>query len=234
MKKKHLLAIWISVAMATGSMTACMGMDKDVVESVSEMETIENLETAEVAIVEPSMTPEEFEQLFYDATVRRLNADMKAIDYLKESNMQQWFTSYKQVIKNYADILDPPETIYDAFSDEELDLLFRVVHAEIGDEWTFEQKVNVASVIFNRVDSEYFGDSLITVLIPGQFSTISNGAYKKKPSEKTIAACEYAYEIENTAEDCLYFDSNGALAQYGKLMFEFSDGAHNFYSQREK
>lgn len=233
MKKKHLLAIGLSVAMLTGSMTACMGQDKEIVESVSEMETIENLETAEVTVVETCITPEEFEQLFHDATVRRMNADMKAIDHLKETNKYQWFKSYKQIVVNYADILDPPETIYDVFSEEELNLLFRVVHAEIGDEWTFEQKVNVASVIFNRIESECFGDSLTTVLIPGQFSTISNGSYHNTPSEKTIAACEYAYEIGNDADDELYFDSNGALAKYSKLEKTRFDGAHNLYKHKE-
>lgn len=235
MKKKHFIAIGLSVAMITGCITACMGQDKKIeTEPVTEMETIENLETAKVTIVEPSMTPEEFEKLFIELTVSRMESDLEAIEPLKDSNKHAWFTSYKQVINNYADILDPPETIYDAFSKEELDLLFRVVHAEIGDEWSFEQKVNVANVIFNRVESDYFGDSLITVLIPGQFSTISNGAYHNTPSEKTIAACEYAYEIGIGIDNELYFDSNGALAKYSKLEWVRNDGAHNYYIQKEK
>lgn len=235
MKKKHFAAICLSVAMVTGCIASCMGQEKIVeTESVPEMETIENLETAKVTVVEPSMTPEEFEKLFYESTIARMNKDLDAIEKYKESNKYQWFKSYKQIASNYSNILDPPETIYDVFSKEELDLLFRVVHAEIGDEWSFEQKVNVASVIFNRVESDYFGDSLTTVLIPSQFATISNGSYHNTPSEKTIAACEYAYEIENTVGDCLYFDSNGALAKYGKLKWEFNDGAHSFYSQKER
>lgn len=235
MKKKHFVAIGLSVAMIISCITACMGQDKMVeTESISEMETIENFETANVTIVEPSMTPEEFEKLFMELTVSRMESDLEAIEPLKDSNKHAWFTFYKQVIKNYADILDPPETIYDVFSDEELNLLFRVVHAEIGDEWSFEQKVNVANVIFNRVESDYFGDSLTTVLIPGQFSTISNGAYHNIPSEKTIAACEYAYEIGIGNDNELYFDSNGALAKYSKLEWVRNDGAHNYYIQKER
>ena len=234
MKKKHLFAIGLTIAFITCGTTSCMGNERHV---IAENETIENIENAHITVIEetkPSMTPEEFNKLFLELTYNRMNSDMNSIEYLKDKNLEQWFKSYKQVIKNYSDILDPPETIYDVFSPNELDLLFRVVHAEIGDEWTFDQKVNVASVIYNRVESKYFGDSLTTVLIPGQFSTISNGAYHNTPSEKTIAACEYAYEIENTVGDCLYFDSNGALSQYSKLEWVFNDGAHNFLRQKEK
>lgn len=239
MKKKHFVAIGLSVAMIISCITACMGQDKEVLNEVSKNETIENLETAHVTVIEPEpekaeMTPEEFDKLFMELTISRVEKDLEAIEPLKDSNKFQWFKSYKQIVNNYSDIIDPPETLYDVFPKEELDLLFRVVHAEIGDEWTFEQKVNVASVIFNRVESDYFGDSLTTVLIPGQFSTISNGSYRNTPSEKTIAACEYAYEIENTVGDCLYFDSNGALAKYSKLEWAFNDGAHNFLRQKER
>lgn len=233
MKKKHLFAIGLSVAIITCGTISCMGKNK---ESISETEIIESIETTQAIVVEetkPKMTPEEYKKRLMDLTYEKINKDMDSIDYLKDKNLEQWFKSYKQIIKNYSDILDPPETIYDVFSPDELDLLFRVVHAEIGDEWTFEQKVNVASVIYNRVESKYFGDSLTKVLIPGQFSTISNGAYHNTPSEKTIAACEYAYEIENTVGDCLYFDSNGALSQYNKLEWVFNDGAHNFLRQKE-
>lgn len=52
----------------------------------------------------------------------------------------EWFISYKNVLNEYAYILDPPENIYDYFTSEELDMLFCVVQAETGDECSFEQK----------------------------------------------------------------------------------------------
>lgn len=126
--------------------------------------------------------------------------------------------------------MNQPETIYDYFSEEELELLFRVVQAEIGDEYSFEQKCNVASVIFNRLEHDRFPDTLLKILIPSQFSTISNGSYKNvNISENTILACEYAFMIEDTADGCLFFDSNNAL----NYQFVFNDGAHNFYRYKE-
>lgn len=154
----------------------------------------------------------------------------KELDELNDSetDLEQWYKEYKDMISSYE---DKPETIYDVFSNEEIDLLFRVVQAEIGDQYSFEQKSHVASVIFNRVDHEQFGNSLKEVLIPSQFSTISNGSYKRvEVSEKTILACEFAYEIMDTTNGCLFFDSNSAL----HYSFVFNDGAHNFYKLHEE
>ena len=39
---------------------------------------------------------------------------------------REWFIRYKCIIEKYAEIVDPPETIYDYFDEEELDLLFKV------------------------------------------------------------------------------------------------------------
>lgn len=127
-------------------------------------------------------------------------------------------------------IIDPPETIYDYFTEEKLDLFFHVVQAEIGDEYSFEQKTHVVSVIFNRYYHERFPNTLLEILIPSQFSTISNGSYKKVDiSEDTILACEYVFMIEDTTDGCLFFDSNNAL----NYQFVFNDGAHNFYKYKE-
>lgn len=144
---------------------------------------------------------------------------------------REWFIKYKDIIEKYADIIDPPESIYDYFDEEELDLLFKVVQAEIGDSDDFIQKVNVANVIFNRLNHERFPDTLSEILIHSQFSTISDGRYEKvEVTEDTILACEYAFMIQDTTGGCLFFDSNNTL-NYDPV---FEDGAHNFYKYREE
>lgn len=96
---------------------------------------------------------------------------------------------------------------------------------------SFEQKANVASVIFNRLYHEKFPDALSEILVYDQFSPVSNGRYKEvEVSEDTILACEYAFEIEDTTDGCLFFDSNNTLI----YQFVFDDGAHNFYKYREE
>lgn len=138
---------------------------------------------------------------------------------------EEWYIEYKEFIDSHSDKYDSPETIYDCFTDAELDLLFRVVQAEIGD-YSFEQRVNVANVIYNRIFHEKFGDTMNEVLISSQFATIENGRTKRIGTDEiTILACEYAFEFPDTTNGALFFDSNGYL----NYEFICNDGAHNFY-----
>lgn len=146
----------------------------------------------------------------------------------KRTVTEEWFFEYKEFINKHISE-DLPETIYDCFTENELDLLFRVVQAEIGD-YNFEQKVNVANVIFNRIYSEEFGDTIQDVLVANQFCTIANGRISRVEVDKsTILACEYAFSFPDTTNGALFFDSNGAL----EYQFLFSDGAHNFYTVKD-
>lgn len=163
-----------------------------------------------------------------DKAIEEMNQKMIEIESITDK--KEWFIAYKNIIDEYSYIIDPPETIYDCFTEEELDLLFHVVQAEIGDEYSFVPKVNVASVIFNRLEHERFPNTLSEILVYGQFSPISDGRYKEvEVSEDTILACEYAFQIEDTTGGCLFFDSNNTL----NYQFIFNDSAHNFYKYKE-
>lgn len=176
---------------------------------------------------EPQIIVEE--KSIYEQIEEEYNNKMNEL--LETDNEKEWFISYKDMNLRHSEIIGCPETIYDVFENDELQLLFAVVQAEIGDEYSFSQKCNVASVIFNRVESEHFGNTLSKVLIKREFASISDGRYKKvKISETTILACEFAYEIKDTTNGCLFFDSNGML----NYEFVFNDGAHNFYKIKEK
>lgn len=153
------------------------------------------------------------------------------INLYAKDNLKDWYMNYRKIINDYSIYFDPPETIYDYYSEDELDMLFKVVQAEIGDEYSFEQKCNVASVIFNRIYNDKFEDEMLKVLTKDQFATISNGRYKNvKVSDDTILACEYVFLFGDTTNGCLFFDSNGLL----NYQFEMNDGAHNFYKIKEK
>lgn len=166
-----------------------------------------------------------------DVEIATENAQKELEEINNISDKKEWFIAYKNIIDKYSYILDPPETIYDYYTDEELDMFFRVVQAEIGDEYTFEQKCNVASVILNRIEHYKFSDEMLEILTPQQFETVKNGSYKNvKVSEDTILACEYVFMIEDTTDGCLFFDSNKAL----NYEFVFNDGTHNFYKLKQE
>ena len=152
-----------------------------------------------------------------------MESELKLIESIEDK--EEYFIVYKSIIAKYPQITQEYETIYDAFSEEELSLLFKVVQAEIGD-YSFEQKCNVVSVIFNRMTHDRFPNTLTEILSYDQFESISNGMYEKvQIDETTILACEYVY-IFGVTNDCVFFDSNGSLSHY---QYVFNDGAHNFY-----
>lgn len=164
-----------------------------------------------------------------DNAIEEMNQKMAEIESIEDK--KKWFIAYKSIIDEYSYIIDSPETIYDYFSKEELDLLFHVVQAEVGDEYSFESKINVANVIFNRFYHERFPDTLLDILVCDQFSPIADGRYREvEVTEDTILACEYAFMMDDTTDGCLFFDSNNTL----NYQFMFNDGTHNFYKYREE
>ena len=124
------------------------------------------------------------------------------------------------------------QTIYDVYSNTELDMLFRVVEAETYG-WYYENHRNVANVIFNRVRTGW--GSLTKVLTaPYQFEVVTTGFYKKVVvSVDTIRAVEDAFKHDYTG-GALYFDStNGKsyAAKHCKFLFRDSCG-HDFYKEK--
>lgn len=202
------------------------GNDKEL--EFIEVKAIPIEEVEEVVEIVPTPTPQPT-----PVALQEVEKRMSEIEMIEDK--MEWFIAYKEIINDYYGVLDPLETIYDVFSEEELDLLFRVVQAEVGDEWDFIHKTNVANVIFNRLYSEEDDfakqDTLSKVLVAKQFSTISSGRYKQvEVSELTILACEYAFMIEDTTDGCIAFRSDKkAPDKWNKWIKVYFDGAHYFY-----
>ena len=150
---------------------------------------------------------------------------------------KKYIEDYKSIINNYPKEFHK-ETIYDVFSEEELELLFRVVQAEVGD-YDFDSKTNVASVIFNRY---YDKDTTMTEVLTAknQFSTISNGRYMRViVDEETILACEYVFLFGDTTNGATYFDSTNGKSwaaretRENRMEHIFKDEAgHDFYKEK--
>lgn len=74
------------------------------------------------------------------------------------------------------------------FSDDDMQMLYQLVHAESGNQDLTAQEA-VASVVINRVMSEYFPNSVSSVIFAdGQFSVVDNGSIWCTPSERSIQA----------------------------------------------
>lgn len=140
---------------------------------------------------------------------------------------KDFFVEYQKVENKY----NPTEDIYDVYNMNEIKRLWGVVEAEVGGCGGFDERVHVADVIFNRIKNERFPNEMNKILTGSQFSTISNGAYKrKKITYDTILACEYAFKMPDTTYGSLYFESGGSRVHESYATLTFTDGAgHRFY-----
>lgn len=165
--------------------------------------------------------------------IKSKEAMQKHEELLNIKDNKEYFIEYKKLIEEYSEWIDKPETIYDYFTEEELNLLFRVVEAE-ATAGGFNEKANIASVIFNRLAHDEFGDTLNEILVKSQFSPLRDGrAYKVEITEDTILACEYAFMIEDTTNGAIFFESKGSNIHDSYAEFLFQDGiGHKFYKEK--
>lgn len=192
-----------------------------------EIDMPETIVTYTLSLLEEPVESEE------DIREKIISEAQQKLESLDSLDTMEWFKGYKELQVEYSEWIDIDETIYDVFTEEELELLFRIVEAEVTSERHFDSKANVASVIFNRLESENFPNDLVSILTQkSQFATYSNNRYKKIiVSEATILACEYAWIFGDTTYGALFFDSCNFNSWAGRnLTHIFRDDVnHDFY-----
>lgn len=112
-------------------------------------------------------------------------------------------------------------------SEEEIELIALVTMAEAEGECE-EGKRLVIDTILNRMDSEYFPDTIREVIYqPSQFSSMWNGRVERcRVREDICLLVKEELEIK-TNSDVIFFTAGG-YSQYGKPMFQV--GNHYFSS----
>lgn len=101
--------------------------------------------------------------------------------------------------------LQVPQSI----SDEDKDLLARIVHAEAKGE-PYAGKVAVATVVLNRVKDDRFPDTIRDVIYQKQsgiyaFSPVENGSINDPADEEAKEAVQEALVYEGMGNDSVYF-----------------------------
>ena len=106
-------------------------------------------------------------------------------------------TSYFQEYTTAAEIKAAMEADQKpAYTQEDLDLLSRIIYAEAGCTWIpdWVQRM-VGSVVLNRVASPYYPDTIREVIYqPGQYAPTWDGSIYKTPDARTIANAKYLLE----------------------------------------
>ena len=217
MKKfyRKIIALLIATAIMVCLILPFFRIDANCTDSESNI----TVDTYRVLLIDP-----------YELVIKKMQEEMKTVNTIEDK--EQWFVAYKALVHKYEYIIDPPSTIYDYYTNEEINLIQRVVETEFYDQ-DFESKVNVACVVFNRIEDEegnYGANVKEVVTAKNQF------AYgREKITESTILAIEYAFQIEDTTNGCVAFRSGEkpekwytTETHYWTKQFEDNSG-HAFY-----
>ena len=128
-------------------------------------------------------------------------------------------------------------------SNEELEVLQRIVEAEATGEDIYG-KILVANVVINRVNDEYFPDTISEVVFQKsggsyQFSPTRDGRYwSVEISKSTIEAVNRALAGEDYSQGALYFFARKLTSQSKAQWFDeslnrlFRYGCHEFYKDK--
>ena len=120
---------------------------------------------------------------------RNLKIDSLKLDQKKTAYFSSYTTA--QQIRSAMEADTKPK-----YSEEDLDLLSRVIYAEVGCSWIpdWVQRMT-GSVVLNRVNSKYYPDTIREVIYqPGQYSPTWDGSIDKKPDERTVKNAKYLLE----------------------------------------
>lgn len=217
---KKLLLLLSTFGIAVYLNTPILKVNEEFVEDNVQLSPYNEISSIEVRDIEIDPTELEIQE-----------ALQKMHDISTIPNEEEWFVSYKQIIDDYKDVIDPPLTIYDYLTDEEIYLIQRTVETECYNQ-DFMSKCNVASVVMNRIEiGGEFGSTIKEVITKeNQFAY-----WRKDITESTILAVEYAYQIEDTTDGCIAFRSGELPKEWLKWVLVFVDDAgHGFYKFKEE
>lgn len=130
--------------------------------------------------------------------------------------------------EDYTEEVSEPEKTID-ISDKEIELLALLTVAEAEGE-PEEGKRLVIDTVLNRVDSEYFPDTIHDVVYqPYQFTSMTNGRCNRCVVTDEVRELVREEALSRTNSDVVFFQANG-YSRYGVPMFQV--GNHYFSSYK--
>lgn len=146
------------------------------------------------------------------------------IEPLKEFDKEEYMRQYQRIVEKYGSLEQKGIRLYDDYTAEEIEIMCKCIETEVY-QCPFDAKVNVANVIFNRIESEKFpNDPYSVITAKNQFAY-----HRSNISEDTLLALEYAYLIEDTTNNAIAFKSDCGSKKFGDWNLCHYDGYHWFY-----
>lgn len=150
------------------------------------------------------------------------NATTRTITYISEKPVE---TSEVIVTTTSTYISEEPEPTAPMVSDEEKELIALVTMAEAEGECEEGQRL-VIDTILNRVDSEYWPDTIAEVIYqPNQFTSMWNGRVDRCEVRDDILLL-VEEELESRTNSDVVFFRTDYYSEYGEPMFQV--GSHYF------
>ena len=172
----------------------------------------------ETVVEEQEISPRELSLIY-------MNKALEDIECLKETDKMEWYKQYRAIMCRYKHVIDLPLSVFDVYSEEEVRLICKTVETECHGQ-SFESKVMIANVIFNRLEGDKYSSDVNTVITsPNQFAY-----FREAIPEDTLFAVMYGYEIEDLTNGALSFHSNEKTETFGGMKYIFTDNAgHHFF-----
>lgn len=148
------------------------------------------------------------------------------VDHTAEFDVEAEDIEYVDV--EFADlVISEPEPVVESepqYSEEDLDLLARLMTAEMGSEWVSDEvQLYVGSVPLNRMKSDAFpGETLYDVIYQeGQYSPTWTGAINNTPDERTIENAKKLLTEGSVLPENVVFQAN--FKQGDGVYYEYYD-----------
>lgn len=163
---------------------------------------------------------------------------LSKLNSITSSDQKEWFISYKLLLeeyKRYPNYIDIPKSVYEIYEFNDIKIFQKLIAAETTG-GSFNAKCNVASVVWNRVNSPDYPNNIVDVIYQRngsiQFSPIYDGRIDTvEVTEDDVLAVEYTFMFGSTAYDCIAFDNvRGNTWNKNNLQEVFTDNInHTFY-----
>ena len=152
---------------------------------------------------------------------------IKSLENQTPSDMasEQPIETYGLNLSNDIYPLTEPRKVISDYTESDVDLLARLIMAEMGSDWVPDQlPLAVGSVVLNRIESDLFPDTLYDVIYQTepvlQYAPVANGHINNTPTERIYNVARFLLENGSVLPANVLYQSESIQ---GGIYFQYTD-----------